>query len=424
MSAQIPGTPLPPAPPPIVPGRTPAPPTLGTLSKPASPWWKVLTGCAIGCGAVGLAVVAFLIWGAWWVVSPGSQAPTEVVVAPEAVAVVHLAGDERAHGLTRLLGAVMAEHNRRQRRAAVRELPDSLRWLERFGTAQDAQSADAIGMWIPSEATLAVLPAPEGRRHIVVAANFRGFVRPIRTFLTAAMKGDGSEARVHQHGGQDVAVFPNGGALSFAGGTLIWSDSVELVEAALDRAKGSTPGAGPGFLPEGAYERLKAGHVLVAAADNRGGFLASVLPTMLEARPEGAGGDEAAPTTGSPERAPGPLDTLTERLQTATLALAVSSADRAEITLAGITVDQAGAEAWRAALAERLDGMRERAAADGLELEPELTVAGHDVTLVLRVSGLRRLVDEWVKDAGAQVEGGESPGKVSSTPPPAEAPPQ
>ena len=421
MHAEYSDSPLPSAPRPIGPGRVLAPPTLGTLSKPSSPWWKVLTGCAIGCGVVGLAVAAFLIWGAWRVISPGPQVPTEVVVTPAAVAVVHLAGDERAHGLTRLLGAAMAEHNRRQRQAAARQLPDSLRWLERFDTMQDARSGDAVGMWLPNEATLAVLLAANERRHIALAANFRGLVRPIRAFLTSAMKGKGSDATVHTHAGRDVAVFPNGSALSFAGGTLLWSDSAELVEAALDRAQSGTAAGQPGFLPEGAYERLKAGHVLVAAAHNRGSFLTAALMEAMEAPRYGAVGDEHASTA---ERSPHPFAALAERLQAATLAVAVPSADRADVTLTGLTRDEGAAEAWRTALTEYLDGLRERIAASGLDLAHELAVDRRDVTLVLHLSGLQHLADEWAKTMAGQVEGAEPGGEVSSTPPPPEAPPR
>lgn len=369
-------------------------------------------------------MVAFLIWGAWWVVSPGSQVPTEVVVAPEAVAVVHLAGDERAQGLTRLLGTVMAEHSRRQRRAASREIPDSLRWLEHLGSAQDAQTADAIGMWIPSEATLAVLAAPDGRRHLAIAANFRGFVRPIRALVTSAAKGEGGHSSVYTHAGHEVTLFPNRSALSFAGGTLLWADKAELVEAALDRAKADGPAAGPAFMPEGAYERLAAGHVLVGAADNRTGHLTAMLRDSILTQADQANEDGDELPAEAPEPPPSPLLDLVERLETATLAVAIPSSDRAEVTLAGVALDAAAAEAWRAALAERLAAVWEKARADGLEVEHELRVTGREVTLVLHISGLRDLVDTWAEEAEAGTAGNDARGEVSSTPPPAEAPPQ
>lgn len=423
METLTPGSSLAPPPPPIGPGRAAAP-TLGGHAKPSSPWWKVLAGCAIGCGVVGVAVVAFLIWGAWWVVSPGAQVSTDLVITPEAVAVVHLAGDERAHGLTRLLGAVMGEHNRRQRQAAARELPDSLRWLERLGTAQDAQTADAIGMWIPSEATLAVLPAPDGRRHLALAANFRGFVRPIRAIITSAARGEGGHGSVYTHAGHEVTRFSNGSALSFAGGTLLWADQAELVEAALDRVEAETEAAGPAFLPEGAYQRLTAGHVLVGAADNRTGHLTALARDSILARAEDADEDGPEPPAEAPEPPPNPLLALVERLEATTFAVAIPSADRADVTLTGVALDTAAAEAWRAALAERLGGLRERAAAEGLEVEPVLGVAGRDVTLVLRISGLRSLIDAWAEESAAQIADDGAQDAVSSTPPPAEAPPQ
>jgi len=358
-----------------------------------------------------LAAVALLIWGACWVVTPGQQVPTDVVITPDAVAVVHLAGDERAQGLVHLLGAAMTAHDRRQRRAAARETPDLMRWLERFGAGQETQPADAIGMWIPKEATMAVLPAAPDEGRVVLAANFRGFVRPIRAMLTAGARGDGGKASVYTHAGREVARWPGGGALALAGGTLVWGEREALVEAVLDRIAARAAATGPAFLPEGAYERLQADHALVGAADNRNG----ALTAMLRRAAARAGGE-------APELPPHPLVDLVERLETATLAVAFPSSDRARVKLTARCRDEEAAEAWQNALFDLLEAVREDAAKHGIEIGPELRADGREVTAVIHLAGLRNLFEAWAEGAAAPTGGDSSEDDASSGRPPPEAP--
>jgi hypothetical protein len=413
--------------PPITPGH-PAPilPSSGPRATP-SPWWKVLAGCAIGCGVVGLVVVAFLIWGAWWVVSPGSQVSTEVALVPEAVAVVHFAGDERAQGLAELLGALLTESNRRQSKAAFDTMPESWRWIEKLGTSQDRQAAGALGMWIPSEATLAVVSGQDAKRHVLLAANLKGFVRPIRALIASSARREHKARTVTTHAGQELTVFSESSALSFAGGTLLWSDDPRLIEEALDRAHDKLPPRSPSFLPESAYAELKNGRVLVAAATNRTGFL-STLGTFasVSGASDGPNPDETAGElpAEAPEPRENPLVPLVQGLEQATLAVTMPTRDRAEIELVLAPAAAAALQAWQTLLNERFEAARVAAGAHDVQLAHDLRVEGGRVIAGVRLSGLTNLVREWAEATALEIKRPDgSVGQDPLTPPPAEAPP-
>lgn len=415
-------------PPPITPGHPgPILQSIGPRAAP-SPWRKVLVGCAIGCGVVGLAVAAFLIWGVWWAVSPGSQVSTEVVLVPEAVAVVHFAGDERSRGLVELLGTLVTESSRRQNARTFSKLPESWRWLEKLGAGQDQRAAGGMGAWVPSEATLVVVQGQDERRHVLLAANFKGFVRPIRALVTSSARREGKARTVTTPAGREVTVFSDSSSLSFAGGTLLWSDDAGLVEAALDRADDGPPARSPSFLPEDRYAGLKEGHVLVAAATNRTGLL-TTLGTFASVRgpsdSPAAGKVAAELPAGAADSPENPLVPLVQGLEQATLAVTVPTRDRAEIELVLVPIDPAALQPWRALLTERIEAVRLAAAAHEVQLDHDLRVEGDRVVAAVRMSGLTNLAREWAEmtsieddtsDAGAD--------RGDPTPPPAEAPPQ
>lgn len=73
-----------------------------------------------------------------------------------------------------------------QRDKTSEKMPESWRWIEKLGTAQDQQAAGALGMWFPTEATLVVVPGQDAGRHVLFAADFKGFVRPIRALITSS----------------------------------------------------------------------------------------------------------------------------------------------------------------------------------------------------------------------------------------------
>ncbi|MCU0290948.1 MAG: hypothetical protein MUF10_03025 [Thermoanaerobaculaceae bacterium] len=413
-------------PPLIIPGHpVPVLSPSGPRTAP-SPWRKVLVGCAIGCGVVGLAVAAFLIWGAWWVVAPGSQVSTEVVLVPEAVAVVHFAGDERARGLVELLGTLVTESGRRQNARTFSKLPESWRWLERLGAGQDQRAAGGMGAWVPSEATLVVVTGQDERRHVVLAANFKGFVRPLRALVTSSARREGKASTVTTHAGREVTVFSDSSSLSFVGGTLLWSDDTRLVEAALDRADDGPPARSPSFLPEDRYAGLKEGRVLVAAATNRTGLL-TTLGTFASVRgpsdSPAAGKVTAELPAGAADSPENPLVPLVEGLDQATLAVTVPTRDRAEIELVLVPADPAALQPWRALLTERLEAVRLAAAAHEVQLDHDLRVEGDRVVAAVRMSGLTNLAREWA-EVTAREDESSNPGigESDSTPPPAEAP--
>lgn len=386
----------------------------------------MLVGCAIGCGVVGLAVVAFLIWGTWWAVSPGSQVSTEVVLSPDAVAVVHFTGDERARGLVELVGTFVTETGRRQNTARFGRLPESWRWLEKLGAGQDKQASGGMGAWIPSEATLAVVPGQDERRHVLLAANFKGFVRPLRALVTSSARHGGKARTVTTRAGREVTVLSDSSSLSFVGGTLLWSDDTRLVEAALDRADGGPPARSPSFLPEDTYAALKSGRMLVAAATNRTGFLAT-LASLASVRSSAADlstevSDERLPAE-APEPPENPLVPLVQGLDQATLVISMPTPDRAEIELALVPADGETSQAWRELLTKRLDAVRQAVRAHDVQLDHDLRVESGRVIAAVRLSGLTNLARAWAE--ATTIEDETSVDEVDghgTTPPPAEAP--
>lgn len=207
-------TPLPPAPPPR-----------------RSPWGKVLIGCAIVGGLailVGLAVGAF---GLYWLTSAGRHYPTAAVASERSQGIVRvgdLAGDAGARALlTRLFTRI-------QEAGDGPQLPQWMRNMQAY------QARQGISQWLPREATLSMEPDPEGVPRIVLAANMKGFVKPMRLAVTQAVKGD-RKASITHHGGHEVLNFGAETSLCFMEGTLVVSYHPSQMDPALDRLAAASP---------------------------------------------------------------------------------------------------------------------------------------------------------------------------------------
>ncbi|HET9315842.1 MAG TPA: hypothetical protein VFQ51_09645 [Vicinamibacteria bacterium] len=343
-------TPLPPAPPPR-----------------RSPWGKVLIGCAIVGGLVVLAGVAAVAFGLYWMTSAGRHYPPAAVASPQSQGVIRvgdLAGDAGARALLTRLFTRMQEAGR----GDAPQLPE---WMRRM---QAYQARQGISQWLPREATMSMEPDPEGVPRIVLAANMKGFVRPIRMAITQAMKGD-RKSSVTRHGEHEVLNFGTDTSLCFMDGTLVVSYHPSVMEPALDRLGAASPSpsappdarALPGRWDLNGWlgEETGAGVLM--------GLLASPDNTFSSAEP--------------------PL----EGLRDVRFGIDIESEDDArvagEVGFAD-AASAAGAEPW---LARGLADLRTRIEPSGLSATTTDAVDGDRVRFELKVRGLQAAFDQLLR---------------------------
>jgi hypothetical protein len=344
--------------------------------RPIPVWGKVLLGCAAVAALLGVAAGVLVLAGVWWVFNPGTQIATDRVVTPDAVAVVRFSGEHDLDALSELATLFFAETSEQQRRADPGRLPEPLRWLERMARAQDARAGQGLGIWLPREVTAAVVPDGATRRRVVMAANLRGFIRPIRWFLLHANSRPG---RIETRFGTEVVHLRDDAALAFAGGTLLWTDQAALLDGVLREAKASGPARRPAFLPGAEYDGWTHGWDLALVADGRDG--------RVLARIAGALGGRAAPEDG-----PSVEEESLPSLGWAAAGARFATADRLEarVTLAG--ADAASAQRWRALLDSFLAAQEKAATAHGLTLAGSSRLAPGGVTADVRLDGVKEFV--------------------------------
>src|SRR5688572_24069251 len=134
-------------------------------------WLKV----AIGCGAIAAlgAVILFVAFGAgmYWLISPGAQVPTAVVIGPESTGVMRcddLAADPGARALVVNLFESLQKAGDRQA-----EMPAFLRSMQEWNRAQTGHQ---LMQYMPSEVTMSLEPDLEAGYQAVTAVNFRAYV--------------------------------------------------------------------------------------------------------------------------------------------------------------------------------------------------------------------------------------------------------
>jgi hypothetical protein len=378
-------------------------------------------------------VIGAALYGVFWVVSPGKQRPVAAAVGEGSLGVVRfsdLAGDPgvRALAADLFVEAMEAEDARRRQ-----ELPPSMRWIEGFQRAQRGQAAGGakttLGWFLPREAVLSFEPGQEGApASPLLAANFRGFVRPVRWMIEAMAKEEPRVTRVGS-GGQEMLVFPDGPAVAFVGGTLVVSSDSGALLPALDRL-GRSPGRTPSpLLAE--LEALGSWDVAGILDDPVAAQTVLRLLVALEpATPEEEAGGEEAPTgeeafvveeasgageaatgveavTGSepaPRRAPGWALWEARRLS---FGLDVETADRVSAELlVGYEGPGLAAEAVPG-LAAWLDRLREGTAQRGMELTGEVQARGAAARMVLDLAGVERAIEAMMARLAAEADEGE-----------------
>src|SRR5262245_9503393 len=187
------------------PPSTMAPGAPAPLPRP--PWMRLLIGCAIAGGLAIVAGIAALLIGMYWLTSAGKQYPTAAVASPRTQGVIQVADLTTDPGAVALLSAFF----RRVQEASQSEGPQMPAWIRNL---QAQQARQGVSQGLPREATVSLEPDEEGTPRILLAANLRGFVQPIRMAVTQGAKGD-KKTRISEHGGHEVLDFSGGTSVCF-----------------------------------------------------------------------------------------------------------------------------------------------------------------------------------------------------------------
>lgn len=347
------------------------------------PWWgKALLGCGVGCAVLGAGAGVLFFAGVWWVLTPGVQIATDQVVTPDAVAVLHFSGQENLEGLTQLASVFLAEANEEQWRQRRERLPDSLRWIESIARMQDSQAGQAIGMWLPREATVAVVPNENGMRRVVLAANLRTFVRPVRMIV---LHSSHPPRRVEKRAGAEI-VHPQGdAAVCFAGGTVLWANPASALDRVLERARANSPPDRPAFLPAARYDRWKSGWSLALLADGRDERNREIVAGLL-----GSGSDAEAEGRTAREREPS--------LSYVAAGARLATADRFEAEFDLAVPDAVSASRWQALIDSLLARGAKTARAQGLTLTGTSRQTADGLTADVRLDGITAFVRRWAAE--------------------------
>lgn len=338
---------------------------------PAAPprravWGGVLIGCAIVGGLAILAGIAAVAFGVYWLTSAGRHYPTAAVASPQSkgtVRVGDLAGDAGARALLTRLFTRMQEVGQ----GDGPKLPEWMRNLQAY------QARQGISQWLPREATLSMEPDTEGVPRIVLAANMKGFVRPIRMAVTQAMKGD-RKSSITRHGGHEVLNFGTDTSLCFMDGTLVVSYHPSTMVPALDRlaAASASPSPSDARALPGRWD-------LSGWLDEETGT--GVLLGLLA----------------SPENTFSSADPPLRGLRDVRFGIDIESENDAKVT-AEVAFDDAasaaGAQPW---LAQGLADLGTRMEPSGLSATATDAVDGDRVRFELKVSGLQNAFEQLLR---------------------------
>ena len=351
---------------------------------PAAPagrpvWGRVLIGCAIVGGVFLVTGAVALVLGMYWLTSAGRHYPTAAVAGPHSQGVVHvgdLAGDR---GSTALLTSLFRRlQDVQQRRSGQPQLPAWIRAM------QAQQARQAIGQWLPREATVSLEPDDTGERRLVFAANLRGFVRPIRMAVTQSMKGD-PHATITRHGDREILNVSRTAALCFMDGTLIVTLQPATLPQAIDRlaAAGASPPPAEGRSLPGTWD---------VSGWMSGPAGVAVLESLLQ--PSHAEGDPAG-----------------ETFRELRFGIDIASQDEARVVAEVAFVDKDAAAAARPWLAEGVARLRERMESSGLFAQASDALAGERVRYELNLSGVDSALGRALEDLSRHERTEPAPGR-------------
>jgi hypothetical protein len=361
------------------------PPTGARAPKAGIPTWLKI---AMGCGGLillaGLVFVIAACAGVYWMLFPGPQIPTVLVVGPASVGVVD-SGDLAADaGAQALLGRFFTEMQKAGDEATG--LPPFLRSMRQL---QQAQASQAIGQWLPSAATVSFEPGEDGASHAIAAVNFKMYVRPIRAMIERSSSNDRNVKRI-QYRNETILSFGSGASICFAGGTLLYSDGVERIRAVLDRAayaKGTVPSI-PSSLagPPGPWDARGTLNDPTHAVALLALLLSFAQPDSPKAPtpPAEAASAEAVPAVGA-----------ATALTSAGFGIDAQSGNRIRALLVLGYPDARQAAAAAAALEPTLGQARERAQAAGMVLATAARVQDRSVNVELQADAIGTAISDW-----------------------------
>lgn len=342
-------------------------PPVAPASRPI--WARVLVGCALVGGLFILAGIGSCIFGMYWLTSAGRQVATGAVAGPKSQGVIRVGDLAADPGARALLSAFFL----RMQQAGASHQPIQLpAWIRNMQAQQARQS---VSQWLPREATVSLEPDHLGGTHVVVAANLRGFVRPIRLAVTQSMKGD-PKARITRHGDHEILNLGGGGAICFMGGTLVVGNQAAALPAVLDRL--STSGAPP---------RRSGERALPGDWDVNGwleGDPAAKLLTYLLEPPDDASWDgEIAPPV--------------EGVRDVRFGIDLESADAARLTVEIAFASADAAAAAEPRLAEGMARLRTKTESSGLTATVTASLEGERLRYQLALTGIDTAFDQMVE---------------------------
>ena len=308
------------------------------------------------------------------------------VIGPESTGAVRLERPGSDPGVRALTFKLFREIQKQADRG--RQPPDFLRVLQGW---QQAQAAEGLAQWLPDDATLSLERiAGEEVPHIVLAVNFRRFVRPARLMVEKLASQDPGVARL-RHGAHEIIRFKQGVSLCFAGGTVLVSDRIELLRAVLDRLDGSLKQTTPLRSAVGGL----AGSWDLYGVMERAGEAQFVALALLDT------------PTGEP--APDEATMLVfQALEKARFGVDVVSASELKGFLALTYADAEAAGQAEGGLKRRLEALAERAAEIGMRLEHRTSLMGAELRTEVELAGLDTLVEYWVSRSTRAERGRES----------------
>ncbi|MEM9596660.1 MAG: hypothetical protein AAGD06_20495 [Acidobacteriota bacterium] len=348
---------------------------------------KWLIGCGLGC--VGLLVVGLLaaMVGGFWFLRPGTQHPTAVAEGPGSIGVIRLHDVGEDPGAKEMMTYLVQTLQDVDRRHKKEQLPESMRWLADLQGQE--QGTGGLEMLLPREATLAFEPrGADADPAWVLALNIRAMARPLRLLWKTMARGESGEEQTHL--GQQIVALDGETWSAFYDSTLLVSDHLPSLRAALDRIATGSQGGDPGGTraagPEGTWD-------VEGSLSNHDDGVARFLEAMVVRE---LGDAEIVP--------PASGDDLE-----LSFGVDIASKDAVQGRLVLRCADVREAVAWLGFLEPRLDYLRDDARRKGLELTVQPKAAGADVEIPFELSGIAARIDEMANDLTEAASGSGRP---------------
>ncbi|MCP3982703.1 MAG: hypothetical protein GY716_25710 [bacterium] len=350
---------------------TPAPPV---EKKGMQPGLKLLLGCGLGCA--GIALILFIIGAllVYWVVTPGAQQPTTLLVGEQTRDVAYFDGSDPDGGLDAMIAGILLEFDHAQREAMARN-PDVPTWARKLQSLGNQRNTGSLKMYIPSEVTIVQEQFPDAEPEMVVAGNPRYFARFAgRIFGWIADENEDLELREYR--GREYQIIDGESALAFLGGTVIWSEGERSMERAIERFTGgrATP----------AQQQIREnpdGWLLSMQIQNEGDRILELLDTWREVVTD----EEALPDL-EPHRE------LLSRASELQAGLRIVNDDAIEARLSIFTDDPVDARRIADVLTEVFSAWQTEAEAVEMRLQHTVDPGADEARVELRLSGVRGAV--------------------------------